>query len=255
MKRKSSVGVLAAGIFLLGTCWTATAQQGDEKEQQIFELTNQERAAQGLPPLRWDKALADAAAIHIDKMKDEKTLAHQYPGEPDLAARATQAGVRFRVIEENIATGKHPEEIEKQWMNSGPNRQNILDPRLNTVGIAVVEKDGYLYAVEDFANAAESLTKEQVEQRVGDLLRQQKIDPSMPHEIGEEACAMQDGMPDSATQAGQPKAVVRYQKWDLNKLPDEFVQRLGSGQFTKAAVGACKSEGTFTSCKVAIVLY
>ena len=54
-----------------------------EKEQRIFELTNQDRAAQGLQPLRWDSALAAAADVHVDKMKDEKELSHQYPGEPD----------------------------------------------------------------------------------------------------------------------------------------------------------------------------
>jgi hypothetical protein len=233
----------------------ATAQQGDENEQRIFELTNQERAAQGLQPLRWDRSLAAAAAVHVDKMKDEKTLSHQYPGEPDLKDRAAQAGLHFRAVTENIAVDRKPEAIEKQWMNSAPDQQDILNPQMNAIGIAVVRKDGYLYAVEDLAYAAESLTKEQVGQRVGDQLRELKIDPSVPHEIGEEACAMQDGMPDSASQAGQPKAVVRYQKWDLNKLPDEAAEQLGGGKFTKAAVGACNSGGPFTSYRVAIVLY
>ena len=113
-------------------------------------------------------------------MKDEKTLSHQYPGEQDLQARAAQAGAHFQAIAENIAMGPSAEAIEKQWMNSVPHRQNILDPQMNAIGIAVIEKNGYLYAVEDFANASESLTKEQVEQKVGDLLRQQKIDPSAP---------------------------------------------------------------------------
>ena len=140
-------------------------------------------------------------------------------------------------------------------MNSVPHRQNILDPQMNSIGIAVVEKNGYLYAVEDFANASESLTKEQVEQKVGDLLRQQKVDPSGPRSIGEEACAMQDGTPQDASQAGQVKAVMRFQTPDLNKLPDQVAQQLSSGQFTKAAVGACESQGTFTTYRVAVVLY
>ena len=106
--------------------------------------------------------------------------------------------------------GPSAEAIEKQWMNSVPHRQNILDPQMNSIGIAVIEKNGYLYAVEDFANASENLTKEQVEQKVGDLLRQQKIDPSAPRKIGEAACAMQDGTPPDASQAGQVKAVMRF---------------------------------------------
>jgi uncharacterized protein YkwD len=260
MRRKyNAISIFLAASCLLGTYAAAAAQQGDEpgdaKEQRIFELTNQDRTAQGLQPLRWDKSLAAAAAVHVDKMKDEKTLSHQYPGEQDLQARAAQAGAHFQAIAENIAMGPSAEAIEKQWMNSVPHRQNILDPQMNSIGIAVVEKNGYLYAVEDFANASESLTKEQVEQKVGDLLRQQKVDPSAPRNIGEEACAMQDGTPQDASQAGQVKAVMRFQTPDLNKLPDQVAQQLSGGQFTKAAVGACESHGTFTTYRVAVVLY
>src|ERR1700740_3678665 len=106
MKRKSNgVMVFVLGMCLLGTCVHAAAQQGDEKEQRILELTNQDRTAQGLQPLHWDKSLAAAAAVHVDKMKDEKTLSHQYTGEPDVKTRAAQAGAHFQAIAENIAMG------------------------------------------------------------------------------------------------------------------------------------------------------
>jgi hypothetical protein len=247
-----AIGIILAGICLLGAYASAAAQQGGEKAQKIFELTNQDRTSRGLQPLRWDPALAAAAAVHIDRMKDEKTLSHEYYGEPDVKARAAQAGAHFQAIAENIAMGPSAEAIENQWMHSTPHRQNILDPQMNAIGIAVVEKGGYLYAVEDFANASEALTKEQVEQKVGDLLRAQKIDPSGPRSVGEEACAMQDGIP---ADAGQVKAVMRFQTPDLSKLPDQVAQQLQSGQFTKAAVGACKSEGEFTTYRVAVALY
>jgi len=254
MKRSSnSIGMVFAGILIVAA--HAGAQKPDEATQKIFELTNQDRTAQGLQPLQWDKSLAAAAAVHVDKMRDEKTLSHQYPGEPDVKDRAAQAGAHFQAIAENIAMGPSAEAIEKQWMNSVPHRQNILDPQMNAIGIAVIEKDGYLYAVEDFANANQSLTREQVEEKVGDLLRAQKIDPSGPRSIGEEACATQDGTPSDASKAGQVKGVMRFQTPDLSKLPDQVVQQLSSGQFTKAAVGACKSEGTFTTYRVAVVLY
>lgn len=241
------------GICISAGCLTAIAQQGDE--QRIFQLTNQDREAQGLQPLHWDRPLAAAAAVHLDRMKDEKSLSHQYPGEPDLQARAAQAGAHFQAIAENIAMGPSVEAIERQWMTSVPHRQNILDPQMNAIGIAVVEKNGYLYAVEDFANANASLTPEEVEQKVGDLLRQQKIDPSAPRKIGEEACGMGDGIPADASQGGQVKAVVHFETPDLSKLPDRVLQQLGGGQFTRAAVGACKSGGTFTTYRVALVLY
>ena len=247
--------MLLAGICLVAGCVAASAQQGDEREQRIFELTNQDRAAQGLQPLRWDRSLAAAAAVHVDRMKDEKSLLHQYPSEPDLQARAAQAEAHFQAIAENIATGPTPEAIEKQWMTSVPHRQNILDPQMNAIGIAVVNNNGTLYAVEDFASANQALSREEVEQKVGELLRQQKIDPSAPSKIGEEACEMQDGVPSDAARAGPVKGVMRFQTPDLSKLPDQVAQQLSSGAFTRAAVGACKSEGTFTTYRVAVVLY
>jgi hypothetical protein len=252
MERKGkTITALLTGLFLLGTWAGAAVQQGNEKEQRILELTNQDRTAQGLQPLHWDRSLAAAAAVHVDRMKDEKTLSHQYPGEPDVKARAAQAGAHFQAIAENIAMGPSAEAIEKQWMNSLPHRQNILDPQMNSIGIAVVQKDGYLYAVEDFANANQSLTRKQIEQKVGELLRAQRIEPSAPSKIGEEAC-MQQGTP---ADAGPVKAVVRFQTPDLSKLPDQVAQQLSSEQYTKAAVGACNSEGTFTTYRVAVVLY
>jgi len=254
MKQSSKTfGMMVAEALLLAT--HVVAQKSDEATQKIFELTNQDRTTQGLQPLQWDRSLAAAAAVHVDKMKDEKTLSHQYPGETDVKARAAQAGAHFQAIAENIAMGPNAEAIEKQWMNSVPHRQNILDPQMNAIGIAVVQQDGYLYAVEEFANANQSMTREQVEQKVGDLLRAQKIEPSAPNKIGEEACGMQDGTPSDASQAGQVKAVMRFQTPDLSKLPDQVAQQLSNGQYTKAAVGACESEGTFTTYRVGIVLY
>ncbi len=40
----------------------ALAQQSPE--QQVMDLANQDRAQQGLTPLKWDPALAQAAAAH-----------------------------------------------------------------------------------------------------------------------------------------------------------------------------------------------
>jgi len=255
---------LALWALLMGTCLipaalsalpAATAQEPDEMAQKIFDLTNRDRTAHGLPPLHWDPALAAAAAAHADRMKEEKTLSHQYPGEPDVTARAAHAGARFQAIAENIAMGPGAEALEKQWMNSVPHRTNILDPQMNAIGIAVVEKSGYLYAVEDFSNALEALTQQQVEQKVEGLLRDQNIDPSGPRSVAEQACMAPNAMPAATSETGPVRAVVRFQTPDLIRLPSAVAEQLRTGQFSKAAVGACKSGGAFTTYRVAVVLY
>src|ERR1700749_3302339 len=71
--------------------------------EKIFALANQARAVQGLPALKWDPALAQAALRHCQRMSVEGPIAHRYNGELDLTERAAQAGAHFSLIEENIA--------------------------------------------------------------------------------------------------------------------------------------------------------
>ncbi len=246
--------LVTIGVSMLCLLPIPAHGQSDAKAQQILELTNQDRVAHGLKPLEWDSNLAAAAAVHAARMADAKSLSHQYPGESDVAARAAQAGAHFQAIAENTAMGPSAGAIEKQWMSSVPHRTNILDPQMNTIGIGVAEKGGYLYAVEDFANSSQTMTKEQAEERVSDLLRDEKIDPSGPHDAAEQACAMSTGMP----QGAGARAVVRFETPDLSQLPSQVAQQLRSGQFTKAAVGACapsRTQGSFTTYRVAVLLY
>ena len=253
-RRMFPIVLMALAIVTTVSSTTTAFAQSNEKAQQIFNLTNQDRADHGLQPLKWDGSLASAAAAHTERMANEKSLSHQYPGEPDVSARAAQAGAHFQAIAENTAMGPNPAAVEKEWMNSTPHRTNILDPQMNQIGIAVVEKGGYLYATEDFASGAQSLTTQQVEDKVSALLRDQSIDPSGPRDKAEQACANEHGMPPGST----AKAVVRFQTSDLTQLPSQIADQLRSGQFSRAAVGACspgQSQGSFTSYRVAILLY
>jgi uncharacterized protein YkwD len=132
------------------TVGVATAQS-ESPERQIFEAANQARRVQGLMRLKWDASLAQAAHQHAAAMARENTLSHQLRHEPDLAARASHAGVYFISISENVAQGPNPANLSEQWENSPAHRQNLLDSDMNVIGIGVVERNGELFAVEDFA--------------------------------------------------------------------------------------------------------
>ncbi len=143
--------LIASLIFLPQTSF---AQQKEAKaEQVLFESANRERAAHRLPPLKWDAKLARAARQHALRMAQQNSLSHQFPGELDLPARAIQAGSRFSAIAENIAEGPSAGNIHAQWMKSPHHRANLLDTDLDSVGIAVTERNGQLFAVEDFSRA------------------------------------------------------------------------------------------------------
>jgi len=240
-------------LFILLCTAIGLQAQTDRKAQQIFDLTNQARADQGLPPLQWSGTLAAAAQAHANRMIQERTLAHQYAGEADLAARTAQAGAHFRAIAENIAYGSSPSQIEKEWMHSSGHRANILDPQMNAIGIAVAERGGYLYAVQDFSNALQQLTPSQIEQTVSSQLGNHGIDPSGPRDEARQACRADHGIPEGSS----AQSVVRYQTPNLSQLPGIVTQQLQRGKFTQAAVGACapSSRGNFTAYRIAILFY
>src|ERR1700721_3287992 len=77
----------------------------ESAEQQVMDLANQDRAQQGLAPLKWDPALAQAAAEHAQLMAQQPALSHPYTGEPDLVARTAAAGAHFGSIDDTAAWG------------------------------------------------------------------------------------------------------------------------------------------------------
>lgn len=237
--------LMLAGIPLL-------AQQGPEL--QVLQLANADRAQQGLAPLKWDGALAQAAQEHAQWMAQQGPLSHQYPGEPDLVARAAAAGVHFRSIAENVALAPNPQALEREWMNSAPHRANILNPRLNTIGVGLVKRGVNYYAVEDFADGVAQLGPEQIEQKVAALLEQRGLQQAGMTQDARQTCEMDHG----AAGGSYPRFIMRWEGSDLTRLPAVLEQKIATHQYHKAAVGACDSGNPsqgFTTYKIAVLLY
>ena len=160
-------------LAMVPGCRTLLAQAEREQpvsEQRIVELANSERAKAGLQPVQVDAKLVAAARAHAVRMAEEGAIAHRYGGEADLTSRAGAAGARFSLIEENIAFGPSPEEIHEGWMRSPGHHDNLLNPVINRIGVAVIAGRGGLYAVADYAQGVEAMTPAQVEAKVGAIL-------------------------------------------------------------------------------------
>ncbi len=230
------------------------AQTLSPNQERLFEETNQARAEQGLQSLQWDSTLAQAAEAHAELMAQNGQLSHQYSGEAALTTRAAQVGAHFQTVAENIAVGPSTDTIQREWMKSPPHRANILDPNLNAVGFALVERGGYLYAVADFERRVSDLTLEQVEEAVGKLLSKHGIQPTAQHLDARQTCEMSHG----SAGGSNPRFVMRWQSSDLSILPDALEQRIATHQYQSAAVGACSvanAEQGFTTYHVAVLLY
>jgi hypothetical protein len=245
---------LACILLLLPVA--AYSQQAPSADQQrILDLTNQARAQQGRGPLQWDPALAAAAQAHVQRMVDQHTLSHQLPGEPDLATRAGLAGAHFRAIAENIAMAGSLNGLQNEWMKSPPHRANILDPRMDHVGVGLIQRGGYWYAAVVFDSAVASLSSSQVEQEVAALLRQRGISQFRPPEAARKDCTLEEG----DASGTRPRFIMRWEGTSFNRLPGALEQRLQSGRYTAASVGACSSQTAenqgFTTYSMAVLLY
>ena len=220
-------------------------------------LANQARAAAGAAPLRWDKALAEAALKHTLRMVAEGPIAHQYPGELNVSERAGLTGAHFDLIEENVAVASTPAAIHDGWMHSTGHRENMLNPEVDRVGIAVIASRGVLYATADYAHGVQALSQTQIEKQVAELIRPSGVAIGGNRLVARAACAMENGVPRS-TGAMQPLFVMRWQDSDLSHLPRNLADQLASGRYREASVGSCDprgTDGTFTAYRVAVLLY
>jgi uncharacterized protein YkwD len=145
------LGMIYFCLAVLLVTNSAVAQSARKAERQIFEATNRERQSRGLPALVWNDDLALAARQHAEAMAQSNTLSHQLPGEASLPTRARKAGVKFTSLSENVAVGTSTEDISGQWVKSAAHHANLLDTDMNATGVGVAERNGKLFAAEDFA--------------------------------------------------------------------------------------------------------
>lgn len=226
-------------------------------EQLLLVQANQDRVAHGLQPLERDPLLSQAAAFHAIQMARHGDISHGFPGEPELSERGANAGVRFSLITENVAEAGDAGVIHGLWMHSAGHRANLLDPEVNVVGVAVVVSQREVYAVEDFASTVQSLSFDEQESTVAELLKTTGISVSTDGEktVAEarQTCGMETGF------AGhrQPWFIMRYSAADLSTLPAQLKSHISSGRYRQAVIGACSTSdaGSFASYNIAVLLY
>lgn len=244
--------LLTSTLHAAAAAGPAARPEPGSPETLLLDAANRDRAAAGLPPFQWDSALAISAKMHALMMAQRNMLTHQFPGELPVQQRATHAGARFRVIAENVAQGPSVSGLHIQWMNSAPHRANLLANDLNAVGIAVVQSGNMLFAVEDFSEAVAVLNLDEQELQVVRLLSSRGLRPVSTSPDARKTCDLERGA------VGQkPLTVVRYETADLNRLPEDVTQKILSGKYRSAAVGACDAGGAvgFTRFRIAILLF
>ncbi|MEC3470737.1 CAP domain-containing protein [Bacillus tropicus] len=120
------------------------AKSLSEFEQRVVELTNAERAKQGLPALKIDTELSKVARIKSEDMQKNNYFDHNSPTYGSPFDMMKKFGISYTSAGENIAQGQRtPEEVVQAWMNSAGHRANILNNGFTHIGVGYIESGNY----------------------------------------------------------------------------------------------------------------
>jgi Uncharacterized protein with SCP/PR1 domains len=108
-----------------------------DKQRQVLDLVNRERANAGAPPLRVNARLTEMALTKAQEMDSRNYFSHNSPSYGSPFEMMKLFGISFRSAGENIAQGQSgPSEVMEQWMSNPSHRANILNSRFTEIGIA-----------------------------------------------------------------------------------------------------------------------
>jgi uncharacterized protein YkwD len=108
-------------------------------------LLNRQRTRHGLPRLRQQRSLSNAARRYARLMVAKHFFAHVSPGGSTMAQRIKRTNylrhTRGWALGENLAWGSGaaatPARIVNAWMHSAGHRRNILDRSYREIGIGI----------------------------------------------------------------------------------------------------------------------
>jgi len=253
--------VSAALATIIVLCFVATsfaapaapaARPPNSAEQMLYDAVNRERATLGLRQLQWDNALANAARLRTALLATHDALSHRFDGEADLQTRLRMAGASFSLVAENVAEAPDVSTLHIAWMNSAPHRANILDPQVDSIGIAIERRGEEYYATQDFAAVVAALSREEQERQIARLLQANGLSIVPGVDDARKNCDQ-----NRLAFGAQPVAIARFETSDLNRLPNDLGRLVTSGKFHHASVGACElpAGSPFARFRLTVLLY
>lgn len=140
--RRRAVAALGALLMLLtaGAVLTASPAAAGEVED-FLRLTNEQRTARGLAPLRPMAELNAVAQAQSQRMASSSTLFHN----PNLASEVTN----WRSLAENVGYAGDIPTVVDAFMNSAPHRANLLGA-FQELGVGVVRSGSRVWVTQVF---------------------------------------------------------------------------------------------------------
>ncbi|MBI4864951.1 MAG: hypothetical protein HY815_32535 [Candidatus Riflebacteria bacterium] len=182
---RTSGAVVVCLLAMLPTIGRATELEVLQFERKLWELTNKERTAQGLPTLLFEEELAAVARSHSRDMAANRFFAHVSPTTGRAADRIDAAGLASSATAENIAQASSPEEAHEGFMQSPLHRANILSRNADRMGVGIVASGGTLFITECFRRAIRQVDPRvevnRVYKEINELRKRRKLLPVRPH--------------------------------------------------------------------------
>jgi uncharacterized protein YkwD len=150
-------------------------QSESDAEKQLLALANQSRHQAGVPPLKLDSGLTQAARAHAETMLQAHRLSHQFQCEPPLPQRlASKSHLLLDQEGENVALDYDAQHGHEHLMLSPPHRANLLNSAYNVVGLGVVRNGDRLYIVQDFGHALPTYSAGEMKERIAAVLEHKR---------------------------------------------------------------------------------
>lgn len=112
-------------------------------EQEVFDLINAKRVANGLSALKIDDELQNVARIKAQDMVDNNYFSHTSPVYGSPFDMIKNFGIKYKTAGENIAGNSSNSGAVEAWMNSSGHKANILNSNFGFTGIGVVKSPKY----------------------------------------------------------------------------------------------------------------
>ena len=141
--------VLAILLVFASPVWAVCDMPGNviALRGELLALSNAERASHGLPALRMDARLTEAAQTQACRMADRGRLSHRGSWFAGLGRRLRREDYAYATAVENTGMGhRDAPQIIRGWMDSPEHRVNMLNPAVRDAGYGVARAgDGQLH--------------------------------------------------------------------------------------------------------------
>ncbi len=155
------VALLAmAALLLVGlvVVQPSAASAVTSAEFDLLDRINTSRAAAGVAPVKLSRDANDLVSRPWSaRMAAENRLYHNPAYASQISSRVTSSWTR---LSENVGYASSVASVYNAFMNSSGHRANILDSKVNWVGLGVVVKNGRVWATMNFIATTRSLAED-----------------------------------------------------------------------------------------------